>query len=466
MRDRERREARRRAIWLRSAISCVSALALVAALVGGYSVRQHQQAARSTSSVESTQLAAASAVVDAADPGEAAQLAAAAYRDTPTEEAASALYSVIGTPLDRVVDGFGATVLAVAAEPDGPLAAAIGERTGGYSRLRIYDLANPAAPVIAATVRATHPAGLAFVPGRAPGRAILAGPCGLPVTGLCLWSLASPRRPAVIARLPLPAGLSGQGFSSLAVSPDGALLAAASQAGRTPVWNMPAARPRLLTELPNPSGTPGISLPAVAFAPRSGPGPRASRAAGGDLLAETNFGGQTRLYRLSAAAGDPALDAMIRAGYTDIAFGPAASPACPLLSAVGGPPGSDTGLWSVASPRHPVPLAGVADRRGQRGFLVQYRAEHRVQPGRHGAPVQHRGRARSGRQAVRDQADRPHRKLNSVDAACSSLDFASYATAFTPAGALLSGGFDGYVRLWRSALPQAAGPTWRPPNGT
>lgn len=92
---------------LRAAVSAVAALVLVAAIAGGYSASQHQQAIRNAAVVHSTDLAAVAAGTDTLDPGMAAQFAVASYRSAPTEQASAELYSVTNTPVDRVVDDMG-----------------------------------------------------------------------------------------------------------------------------------------------------------------------------------------------------------------------------------------------------------------------------------------------------------------------------------------------------------------------
>ena len=47
--------------------------------------------------------------------------------------------------------------------------------------------------------------------------------------------------------------------------------------------------------------------------------------------------------------------------------------------------------------------------------------------------------------------------LSSAAASCTPAEFSATSLAYTTGGALLAGGSDGRVRLWRSALPQAAG---------
>lgn len=448
LRDRERRDARRRIVQVRATVAGVTALVLIAAAVGGYSVYQHQQAARSAATVNSANLAIAAAAADTTDPGLAAQLAVAAYRTAPTEQAASELYSVLDTPLDRVVDDPGGTVNQVTTEPGGPLAAAVDSThtMPTIHAMRVYDLANPATRVVDASVHIGGPEAVAFLPRRATRDAMLAGPCPPPGARLCLWNMAHPRRPAVISRLPLPTDLGPDltrhdDVSSMAVSPDGLLVAAASQSGRTPVWSIAdPARPRLIAELPNPTSQ--VSSPTtagVAFAPR------------GDLLAETILGGQLRLWRVSPAGAPSALVSTIRTavgiGYQSIAFGPANSPEGSLLTA-GGSAGA--GLWDVTNPAHPVShsaavngaLGGTNTAISPDGDAVVYSS-----PGLDDSGGQLCAFALSPASMSSDPGTFPQ---------CASTRFDTASVAYADGDILLSGGDDGEVRLWRDALPEAS----------
>jgi WD40 repeat protein len=447
LRDRERRDARRRIVRLRAAVAGFAALALVAAAAAGYSVVQRQQAVHNLATVNSAALAAAAAAADPDDPGLAAQLAVAAYRSARTPQAAGELYSVLDTPLDRVLTDTGTSDALAAAEPGGPLAASI----DANGTMRVYNLADPAAPVLDATVRTGGHEDLAFAPPSAARGAMLVASCAAPADTLCLWSLADPRRPAAIARLPLPADLEPnlrhRGASSVAFSPDGALVAAATLNGRTPTWSVAdPARPRLIAELPNPSTTaPDKTLAAVAFAPR------------GDLLAETILGGKTRLWRITAAGAPPAPVDTIGTGYASIAFGPANSPVGSLLTAAGN---QNIGLWNIADPAHPAPFTATMN---DAASILSAALSTAISPdGTHLVYSSLDTASSTGQMCVITLSAAGLHAVGGVLPDCVPTGFGVQSVAYTRSGALLSGGPDGDVRLWRNALPKASGMTLSP----
>jgi WD40 repeat protein len=425
-RDADRREARRRTVRLRAAVSAIAALILVAAIAGGYSASQHQQAIQNAAVVHSTDLAAVAAGVDAIDPGLAAQFAVAAYRSAPTAQATAELYSVTDTPVDRVIDNMDSPVARVAAQPGGPLAAAV----DAAGLLRIWDLADPASPALETTIHAGT-TGLAF----APRSSLLAGPCPAPAKVLCLWNVGDPRRPAVTAPLPVPASArrAKGGVSGLAFSPDGTLLAAAGTNGVTLVWSVAQpARPRLLAILPNPASGVLPQPAAVAFAPR------------GHLLAETIDSGQTRLWRFPGEAR-PVLVATIRSGYASVAFSPTGS----LLAAAGD---GNLGLWRVGDPSRPVPVnVQFAD------LILADLMSVAISPGGTELTYAAIDTADANGQLCVVDLSAPGQGGGIASPDCTTTGFGTNSVAYTASGGLLSGGQDGRVRLWRGVLPRADG---------
>ena len=135
----------------------------------------------------------------------------------------------------------------------------------------MWNLSDPVKPVLTSTIQTAGPTGIAFSP-RAP---LLAAACS-GEAGLCLWNLADPVRPVLEARLPTPASWPSH-VSSMAISPDGTLLAAASERGSTLLWSIAQpAHPGLLADLPNPSKDDKL-FAAVAF-PQAAPfSPKATR---------------------------------------------------------------------------------------------------------------------------------------------------------------------------------------------
>ncbi|MGK4579065.1 caspase, EACC1-associated type [Kitasatospora sp. HPMI-4] len=421
----EQRAALRRRRRGRTALALVCVLALLAALVGGIAVQQRRDAARQTAIVHSNDLAADAEAYRTLDPGLAGQLAIAAYRYSPTQAATTQLYATPEAPLlDSVVGDTGSQVMRVAVQQDGPLAAASSAATGGpEGTLRIWDLTDPLSPVLEATVKAATTA-IAF----APHRRLLAGGCAA-VKGLCLWNIADPRRPSVAAQLPLPGDLpQDRRFTAMTASPDGTLLAAALTAGFTLVWSIAQpSSPRLLAELPNPSsrGT-DTALAGVAFAPR------------GDLLADTVLGGATRLWNVTDPAA-PTRVAMIDTGYQSVAFGPDGSE----LAAVGD---TDIGLWNLKDAAHPAQV------RLTTGIIDPLMAVAFSPDGKRLAYGTAENENNKGELCV--QSLPPADASGQAEPVCSTLGTSIYSLAYTASGALLTGGYDGLVRLWRSPLTQ------------
>lgn len=424
--DGERRRARRRKRVGQTIGAVVCVLGLIAGLSVVLTVRARDEAASRTAVVRSGNLAADAAALSAADPGLAAQLAVAAYRLAPTQDAVSQLYNTLNTPVDRDLGNTGNPVARVAAQSHGPLAAAIDQK----ANLRIWNLADPTAPVLDATLHVRTEA-LAF----APYKDLLAGPCT--TARLCLWNLANPRRPTVEAQLPLPTALqkSGSGrISSMAVSPDGTVLAAASERGFTLLWSIAEpAHPRFLADLPNPTREPGDALAAVAFAPR------------GHVLAETILYGSTRLWDVRRPTA-PVLTATIKTGYQAIGFSPTGG----LLAAVS----NDTmGLWRVGDPARPASIK-VDSSVGMSSMRTLAFSPDGSQLHFSGTDS---GDSKGQLCALDMSATVGQQSIDNSSVTCTTVGFGTLSMAYTSSGALLTGGLDGRVREWHSPLPKANG---------
>jgi WD40 repeat protein len=116
----------------------------------------------------------------------------------------------------------------VAFRPGGGILASAGDD----GTVRLWDITNPAKPVLVSTIRASTDAvySVAFGPG---GRVLAAGNTD---GSVWLWNLADPARPGLIATL---TGPSGHVFS-LAFGRDGRTVAAADSAGLVWLWNTQA----------------------------------------------------------------------------------------------------------------------------------------------------------------------------------------------------------------------------------
>ena len=411
--DASQRASRRRTRLRRAGLAIVCALALVAAGVGAYSVREQQDAAQHAATVYSTQLAADAQALQETDPGLAAQLAIAAYRYAPTEQAATQMYDSLNTPLDTVIGTADNYVLNVVTEVNGPLAAAIGN--GGA--LRVWNLSNPSSPVLDATIRSRKGAIALSREGQ-----LLAGGC--PDSGVCMWSLADPRHPVLAGRARTP--FQRLDITSMAISPDGELLAAAVDDGVTLVWSIAnPSHPHLVADLPNPTTRSGGTLAGVAFAPR------------GHLLAETILGGTTRLWSITPLAR-PILVTRIKGGYASITFDPAGS----MLAAVGD---ANIGLWQIGDLRHPEQLKvsdiSVSADLDMTAVAFSLDGKNLSFTG----PDTYDTLSEVCTLRIPEELLQP----GTADPVCTSTGFQSQTASYTNGGALLTGGPGGLVRLWR-----------------
>lgn len=373
--------------------------------------------------MRSSTLAEYSQALAPTDPGLAAQLAVAAYRTAPTQDATTALNIALQSPLlDNILIKAGSAVDRTAVQADGPLGAAV----DSSGTVRVWNLGGPGAPgaaggpggpVLAATLRTAGLTGIALAP-HAP---LLAAACSTP--GLCLWSLADPARPALEARLPTP--VPGLGHTtSMAVSPDGTLLAAASESGYSLLWSIAEpTRPRLLADLPDPSSTPGL-IASVDFAPTGG------------LLAESIEGGATSLYSLSGPA-DPTLLATIAAGYQDVTINPAGTE-------LAGANDTSLDLWNIGRPTAPTPITYGSG--GTYPSTNEDFEDAAFSPD--GGTLAYGGSDVDDGNAGLCLLDLTDISQN-TNPICMSTGFSTLGMTYTGSGALLTGGLDGAVRLWR-----------------
>ncbi|MGV9271214.1 nSTAND1 domain-containing NTPase [Kitasatospora sp. NPDC003701] len=424
-RGRLHRRSRRRRWRLVAGALCV---ALLAAGTGGVlTVRQmdateREQAAteRQTAIVDSKDLAARAQALGGTDPGLATRLAIAAHRTSPTQEAAAQLYDLGGSLLNSVVGEAGGAVLVLATAARAPLAAAVNED----GAVRVWDLTDPAAPVLRSTVEAA-PTGIALT----PDGSHLAAACGHD-GGLCLWSLADPAKPVVAARLPFPTDPAEEKTSvpAMAVSADGTLLASASGNGDTRLWSIarPTA-PEQLTRLRNPTGLGPNALAAVAFSSQ------------GHLLATTVQGGKTQLWDVADPA-NPANPAALDTGYKSIAFSPDGS----MLAA-----GSqrEVGLWRVGDPAHPDAVRVAMEGSANVSAVAFSRDGRRLAYG--GTDV----KDPKGDLCVASVAPE-ELTLGSAESTCIKTAAGLFAMAATVGGGLVTAGDDGVVRRWRSPARQ------------
>ena len=383
-REAERLTERRRTRRLAQLLVAVAVLALVATTLAVLARRAQNRADEATADTRvardlalSRQLAFQARDLDGSDPALAQQIAAVAYRVSPTVEARSELLDLSTAPVvTRQLGSPGPTALAV--RPDGRVLA-VGDAADGSVHLRsasgvlpqlgvlpgaagtqvyalrfsadgrllavggtshdvtLWDVRTPARPRLLATL----PTGF-----RRAAESIVFGPNGRTLlaagTGpLAAWDIRSPTAPS---RLSSPPGVdAGAGVQSVALAPDGRRLAVGLLDDRVLVWSGPRATGR-----PSAVLAPG-GVNVVAFSPDG------SRLAAGDKKGDVSIwsvtGARPRLvHRVATTTGGE---------INTLAWNPDGS-----ALAVGSSDNTatvwDTRGWTrLASTPHPGPVTGL-----------------------------------------------------------------------------------------------------------
>ncbi|MQY20291.1 nSTAND1 domain-containing NTPase [Nocardia macrotermitis] len=396
---------------------------LILAIGGGSVVLVHarQDSARKAAVVRSNTLAADAQALTVSDPGLAAQLALAAFRSSPTEAATTAVYSALhAAMLDNVLATTKDSVLRVATQRNGPLAAAMLSPADHKSgTVQVWNLGDPAKAVMLSTIRTPGATAVALAP-RTP---LLAAPCD--DEGLCLWNLVDPAHPVVQAHLP-PSPLHGA-VTAMAISSDGTLLAAAIAPGGTALWSIAQPdRPNLIATLPNPSD--GSQLfAAVTFAPN------------GSLLAQTQENGATSLWSLADPAA-PTRIGTINTGYQSIAIDSTGT----VLAGAGD---LNLNLWDIRNPSAPATI-NVEDAAGLLTVDLQALS---VSPDGRTLAVGGSGTTNGNSQLCQLDLAGLTKDSEMAVPSCQSTGSSMSTIAYTSTGALLGGGYDNTLRLWRDS---------------
>ena len=284
----ERAAERRRRRRGQQLAGLIAALALAAIVFAVLALVARQSAIHARDQALSRQVAVEASDLAGADPGLAMQLAAAAFRISPTTEATSALLDASAAEMPtRILGPIGPTLLA--SDGSGGVFAVVASSS---ARARIYrpDTGTAAPRLLGTLTGITDADAVAF---DASGRVLAMGNAAGRVT---LWSLAHPARPVEIARLHVRGGA-----EALAFSLNGSRLAAATGAGAVAQWSLsPDAAPDALPSLTVP-GRP--SLAAVTYSPS------------GRALATVGAGGALAVWKLAAR---PALLARVTVAATQM----------------------------------------------------------------------------------------------------------------------------------------------------
>lgn len=253
-RDRQAQAARRRTRITHQLLVAVTVLAAAAIAFAAVAVDAGNAAATARDQALSRQVAIEAEQLQPTDPSLAAQLALAAYRTSPTVQARSALVDATSGEIPtRLLGPVGPEFLSVS--PAARLLAVAQSATDSVALYRLGD----SPPAKLAQVRAGPASAQDFTVALNPdGRLLAAGGTG---HTLAVWQLSAAGKPHQTAVL--------RGFSSTVYaavfSPDGRLLAAAGADGTLRRWDLSdPAHPVALPVLRAPGGGP---LKAVAYSP-------------------------------------------------------------------------------------------------------------------------------------------------------------------------------------------------------
>lgn len=254
-RDGEERARRLRTRRTRRLFGAVTVLAVVAVALTAIVIDADLGADRARDQALSREVAIEAQQLQPTDPSLAAQLALAAYRISPTVQAAGTLVdSTAGEIPTRLLGPVGPEF--VSATRSGRVLAVAQSATDTVALYRLASSTPAKVAVLRVGSRSYNDFAVAFSP---DGKLLAAGGTNRAIS---LWDVATPSRPVRLATL---SGLGGTIYS-LAFTPDGTRLAAADSDGTVHRWNLTVPRrpasEALLT-------VPGMEpVKAVAYSPR------------------------------------------------------------------------------------------------------------------------------------------------------------------------------------------------------
>ncbi len=295
--ERERQAARRRTRRMQQLLGLVAVLAIAASILAVVAFNAQQNAAEARDHALSRQVAIEAGELEPTDPALAMQLALAAYRISPTRLATSSLLDTSASEMPtRLLGPTGPTSAALSA--DGPELAVAHSATNQVS---LYGLSG-ARPALLGTASTGPASSQLFTVALSPnGRLLAAGGTGKQVV---VWSVAAPRDPTRLAML---SGFTGT-VNGVTFSPDGRLLAAAGSDGTVREW--PVGTPfdpagQVVLTAPGRSG-----LQALAYSPD------------GDTLAAVSSGGSLFIWRLGGGLRPVITRSVAASTLTSVAYSP------------------------------------------------------------------------------------------------------------------------------------------------
>jgi WD40 repeat protein/transcriptional regulator with XRE-family HTH domain/energy-coupling factor transporter ATP-binding protein EcfA2 len=292
----EVRSDRRRSRRMQQLLALVAALAVAASLLAGFALQARSVADRAGHQALSRQVAIEAAQLEPTDPALAMQLALAAYRISPTVQARSTLLDASASEMPtRILGPAGPTSISLGGR--GHLLAVAGSAT---DEVKIYSL-NTTPPSVIGTLPVAPAAADTFTVALSPDGQLLAA--GGTTGAVTLFNVSHPVHPRRLATL--------GGFAStvydVAFSPSGRYLAAASNDGTVRQWDLAKLRrPSLVGVVRAPDDQ---SLQAVGYSPDG----RLLAAAGADGALLVWPPGQERAHVISGAGS---------AQLTSLAFSP------------------------------------------------------------------------------------------------------------------------------------------------